>query len=394
MSILASRRLFAGVVLGTATCLAALVEPLPAQTPAPERGAYVVRLGRDTIAAERFTRTAERLEGRLVVRAPRTATRDYVATLAPDGRITRYEVRYGQPGVAAPNTHAVADLSGDTAVVRIEQGDSVRTLRIAAPRGAVPLLGNSFALYDQATRQARAAGQDSVALAFVPLGASATSPLSVRRLRGDSIRLTTYAGPMRARVDAAGRLLMLDGTGSTAPLLVERANTLDLEALTTAWLAREQQGQAMGQLSPRDSLQATFGGATVTVNYGRPAKRGRTVFGELVPWNVVWRTGANQATHLRTDRDLMIGGAHVPAGSYTLFSLPTPEGWTLIINKQTGQWGTQYDAAQDLARVPMRRETLSTPMEQFTIGIEPQGQGALLWLAWDDTRASVPVVGH
>ncbi len=110
-----------------------------------------------------------------------------------------------------------------------------------------------------------------------------------------------------------------------------------------------------------------------------------------MPYGEVWRTGANAATAFTTDRDLEIGGAEVPAGSYTLFSIFTSESAQLIINRQTGQWGTMYDESQDLVRVNLTPETLAESVERFTISIEPSGDGAVLLLIWDTTRFSVPL---
>jgi hypothetical protein len=111
-----------------------------------------------------------------------------------------------------------------------------------------------------------------------------------------------------------------------------------------------------------------------------------------VPYGVVWRTGANEATHFRTDRDLTIGTVRVPHGTYTLWTIPAPDGWTLIINRQTRQWGTDYDKTQDLAQIPMTVAPLGAPVEQFTIAIEPNRNGSgVLTLRWDTTRASVPI---
>jgi DUF2911 family protein len=143
--------------------------------------------------------------------------------------------------------------------------------------------------------------------------------------------------------------------------------------------------------SPRDSAVASFGDAKLSVDYGRPYKRGREIFGGLVPWNRVWRTGANAATTFVTSRDLEIGGQAVPAGSYTLYTVPAPTGWKLIINKQTGQWGTAYDESQDLARIDMKVDRVATPVEQFTIELAPSGSAGVMNLVWDTTRASVPI---
>ena len=99
---------------------------------------------------------------------------------------------------------------------------------------------------------------------------------------------------------------------------------------------------------------------------------------------------ANAATQFRTDRTLALGSLVVPAGTYTLWTLPTPSGWQLIVNRQTGQWGTDYDASQDLGRVPMTAATLPAPVEVFTIAVEPRGAGGILSLSWDRTRVQVP----
>jgi hypothetical protein len=146
-------------------------------------------------------------------------------------------------------------------------------------------------------------------------------------------------------------------------------------------------------LSPRDSTVRVVGDAHIAVDYGRPSKRHRKeIFGALVPYGVIWRTGANEATHLRTDRDLMIGTLRVPRGTYTLWTIPERDQWTLIVNRQTGQWGTEYDSTQDLGRVTMEVAPLQEPLEQFTIELDATSNaGAVLRMSWDTTQASVPI---
>jgi len=146
-------------------------------------------------------------------------------------------------------------------------------------------------------------------------------------------------------------------------------------------------------LSPRDTARLTLAeGRQVMVDYGRPLMRGRRIMGELVPWGRPWRTGANAATTFVTDVDLQIGTTVVPRGTYTLYTLPSPNRWMLIVNRQTGQWGTQYEPARDLARIPMRRTTLPRPVEQFTIDLQPVQPGRFeMVMSWENTRVSVPV---
>ena len=107
----------------------------------------------------------------------------------------------------------------------------------------------------------------------------------------------------------------------------------------------------------------------------------------------MWRTGANITTQLTSDRDLSIGGTAIPAGTYSLYTIPRPEGWTLVVNRQTGESGREdtYDAARDVARIPMQVRSLDAPVEMLTIRLEPAGDGAVLRVAWERTEAWVPI---
>jgi Protein of unknown function (DUF2911) len=131
-------------------------------------------------------------------------------------------------------------------------------------------------------------------------------------------------------------------------------------------------------------------GKTVHVDYASPRMRGRKIFGGLVPYGEVWRAGANEATTFVIDTNVKIGGKEVPAGSYTLFTLPNPDSWQLIISKQTGEWGIPYPGAQyDFARVPMQVSKLPSPLENFTISFDSNGSTCTMRLDWEMTRASV-----
>ena len=172
------------------------------------------------------------------------------------------------------------------------------------------------------------------------------------------------------------------------------SRTVVLSALCTAavcvvpFAAQAQNAPAPKQiLSPRDTTRATVGSANVLVDYGRPSKRGRVIFGGLVPYDSVWRTGANAATTLVTDKALVIGGVDVPAGTYTIYSIPSTTAPKLIINKQTGQWGTVYKMDMDLARVPMTVATLPASVEKFEIAIKD----GKLHLIWDTTDEWVSI---
>jgi hypothetical protein len=141
--------------------------------------------------------------------------------------------------------------------------------------------------------------------------------------------------------------------------------------------------------SPHETVKASIDGASVTVTYGRPTMKGRKIFGGLVPYGQVWRTGADEATILETDKALMFGPIHVNPGRISLYSLVDEKTWKLVLNRQVGQWGTEYNQGQDIARLDMRTEKLAKPVEQLTISIEknPAGKGGLLIVQWESMKA-------
>jgi hypothetical protein len=144
------------------------------------------------------------------------------------------------------------------------------------------------------------------------------------------------------------------------------------------------------RVSPHETTELTINGKKITVTYGRPSMKKRKIMGELVPFGQVWRTGADEATMLKTDADLTIGNLAVPKGSYAIFTLPTQSGWKLIVNKVAEQFGAfTYDEKQDLGRVDMKVGKTSAPIEQFTITLAKSGNGGVMKLEWENTSASV-----
>ncbi len=148
---------------------------------------------------------------------------------------------------------------------------------------------------------------------------------------------------------------------------------------------------AQQMASPRGTARFSFAdGKKIEISYGRPYMRGRKIMGGLVPYGEEWRTGANEATSFDTQADLNVAGTKVPAGSYTLFTLPSEGEWKLIVSKRTGEWGIPYPGAQyDLARIAMKKQALSTPVEQLTISFEKQGAGGRMNIDWERTRVWV-----
>ena len=147
-----------------------------------------------------------------------------------------------------------------------------------------------------------------------------------------------------------------------------------------------------GKPSPAASAACDLSGKSIKTDYSSPRMKGRKIYGGLVPFGEVWRTGANEATTFVTSADVVVGGKTVPAGSYTIFTVPGADKWTLIINKKTGEWGIPYKYESDeLVRVDMNVSKLPAPVENFTIAYDKSAGGCTLRIDWETTRASVNI---
>lgn len=376
-------------LLPTLALLAALP---PAASPAAaqeaERGGFVARLGTDTLAVERFTRSGNRLEGERLVRSPQATLIRYSADLDGKGRVTRFEAALLPAGRldGPPNWTGTLEFDGRKAVGIFRRGGEADTARIEARADLVPMLTHSYALVDQMVRQAKRKGGGRQALGMVYPGQAGATGTWVAPHAGDSVAIGSFHDATAwGLLDREGHLRGYDARGTVVKVVAERVPEPDIAAVARAFAAEEAARGPAGPVSPRDTARATLGQARIMVDYSRPARRGRVIFGGLVPWDSVWRTGADAATQFRTTRPLRLGGTSLPAGTYTLWTVPGREGATLLVNRQSGQWGTDHDATQDFARIPLTVGTLPEPVERFTIALVPRGTQAELRLSWDTT---------
>ena len=362
-----------------------------ASASAADTGSFVVRLGQDTTGVERYTRAPARLVVEQVGRAPRVLQRLFTYDYEK-GALVKFSMVVTPPGSSTPTQTIEGTFGPDSARLRIQSGSApVQNVALVLPPGTlVTALSSPWAGYEGLLMRLVKERRDSLRTTMYPLGGTTTTWISLHRLGRDSIAISNGRNDRyHVRVDKDGRILGVLPIAGTARYSVERVASLDLPALAAGFAAREQAGAGIGTLSPRDSVVTTVAGAALWIDYGRPGKRGRVIFGDVVPYGEVWRTGANAATQLRTDKALDFGGTVVPAGFYTLWAVPAPGGWKLRFNSETGQWGTAHKPDKDLYTVAMQVSSLPAAVERFTISVDPSAEGGTLNMDWDTTRASV-----
>jgi hypothetical protein len=286
----------------------------------------------------------------------------------------------------------IVDFGDDSLHITIRRGDSTRTVAVGvAGKLVMPWTLVTAGMYEQLFMAALKRPGDSVVVAQYTPGLVSLGRTVVRRMKLDSVSMTLFDLPILARVErTTGRLLAVSGERTTDKFVMERVATApNLAPLTERFTATERQKGVAKTMSPHDTVRATVGVAQLRVDYGRPSLRGRKVLGNptIVPFDSVWRTGADAATQFTTTASLSLGGVELMPGTYSLWTMPTKNGAQLIVNRQHGQWGTEYDPALDVGRGDFKTELLTTPVEQFTIRVVPgTGNSGSLVLEWEKFR--------
>ena len=370
-----------------------------------EQYGFVTTLGRDTISVENVTHQGHEVTIEAVDRFPRLRERKGTVSLNDDGSIRKIVMDIHTPSEpdSTRDRHVEATVANN--VVRLWKRDKTGTIRRDFPTGGtiamahVPQLYSLYELdFAAALKKARSANDTVRFRQFYIDREFDNFPLHRGFVRfvapgKAEIRHDWLSGIGEATIDSAGHLLSYNGSRTTYDVRVQRIDThSDLESLGTRFLAAEVQAGGVKSLSVRDTLRTKIGAAGFTVDYGRPLTRGRAILGNVVRHNAVWRTGANAATQFTTSAAIILGTLQVPAGSYTLWTVPRIDGADLIVNKQTGQWGTDYNSALNLGRTPLLTETIDTPLEKFTISITSRdAQHGELVIAWDSFRWRAPI---
>jgi hypothetical protein len=386
------------VVRACATIALALPVALGAQT-----RVFIMKLGSDTIGIERVVRTGNKIEGVMVRHLPTNSMLKYTLTLAKDGRVESYEQGSyradGTPAPANPQTGAATvglkmTFVGDTVIRDVPTNGQPSIRRTTVPKGTVPQIGGSWFGNELQVAAVRKYGKANI-ISFAANATAAVSP-DIRIVTNDSAEIVTQGFRVGVRTDKHGLLVHGDGSLTTQKIDVTVTKDADVVAIAAAWASKDVAGQAPAPTNTPDSVVATVGSAHIVILYSRPARRGRELWGKLVPFDTTWRLGADFATQLKTDADLNIGGTKVAAGTYTLWLLPSQGQSFLIVNTKLQDprdptrrlWGTQWDPANDIAKIPVEKHlNLPTEEERFHMFIDH----GMLMMHWGNSGYGVSI---
>ena len=390
-------------------CLYTLTLLTSCHTAPAKRYGFLATLGRDTISLEDITSQGNTLTSDEVDRFPRVHIRHTLIKLYDDGSIRHLEMEIHTPSAPAGqrDRKVVADVVNNK--VHLSKTDSTGTVnRDFATGGSivvahVPQMYSLYELYFAAAARKSAAANLPVRTPVqmrqfyidrefdrFPLGYATVI------LTGNGKAEITHdwlSGTGDATLDSSGSMLGYSGGRSTYKVEVKQLSAPpDVKGIADRFAAVETAGGMVKSLSVRDTTRAEVGNTTLTIDYGRPLSRGRTLLGDVIPYDRVWRTGANEATQFTTSTPIRLCGMQVPAGTYSLFTAPHTGGVDLIVNKQTGEWGTEYNGSLDLGTARLTSEAVTDPVEEFTISIVPaDSRHGKLVFEWGSFRWTAPI---
>lgn len=378
------------IILNAFYLLISAVVLLPAcnHKPASEKYGFITMLGNDTISVEAVSRTGNVVTTDAVDRFPRLRVRHTVIDLDTNGSIRHLEMDIHTPSEppAQQDRHVIANVTGSKVHMTKKDGSGTVVRDFASDSAIIVAhVPQSYALYEL---YFVAALKNKQALHLVsgtpvkmrqfyidrefdrfPLGDVTVTPLDNNKLE---ITHDWLSGTGEASMDSSFHLLSYNGDRTTYKVKVQRLVVPpDVKSFAGRFEKLEINNGPVKQLSVRDSTKAQIGNAILSIDYGRPLLRGRTLLGDVIPYDRVWRTGANAATNFTTTQPITLAGMQVPAGKYTLWTVPHSDGVDLIVNRQNGQWGTEYNSTMNLGIVRMNSETVTKPVEEFTISILP-----------------------
>lgn len=360
----------------------------PAQNKRQDSGYIIYTLGKDTIEITHYRLTGDDFTTTVVQRANSNVTK-LKGRFFPNGEL-QYMEGYKYKPVIGKDSLLLGTFrlyqKGDSTYIEEKSGDII-SRRKTADRVMVsywPYVQMSVILANYVPKSVGDSIAGNHVVGDLPPAKFVIKRISDRKLTAKS----RVMGPFTLYLNEKGKVESLDAIGSSYNVKGTIVPHLNLDSIILSYARREEKFGPFGWPNKYDSVQAVIGNSDIKINYTRPSMRGRVIFGEVVPWNRYWRTGANRATKITLNHALNFSGKILPAGAYSVFTMPSQTGWTMMFNKEVNIWGTDYNSDYDILRVPMQVEQLKDPVELMTIEVVATAKGGAINVIWERTKAS------
>lgn len=352
-------------------------------------GYFLISLGEDTIGIEHYKTKGPEVEGEVLLRVSQKTLRRYSLQYKEDGKLKLLELqdRALDDQNTLVNSYSM-HAQGDTIEFEFSsRGGKVNKITRTGGVNIVGLGVPPFAMYEKLIETFHQ--KEGEGMGFISPLTDALE-LKVKQVgEGKYLLHNSFIRNLAITVNANGELESVDGFGNAQ--LSFRAKRLDPtegKAMMESWIT-DPALPLVQIVSPTKKESYPIGNAIISLTYGSPSTRGRKIFGGLIPFGKVWRTGADWATHIEFDKPLRFGEKIVDAGTYTLYTIPDPDHWQFLLNKQTGQWGVLYDEQHEVLRLSMETRKVPEICEQLSISVEEAGSRGAIVIRWDDVESKM-----
>ncbi len=361
-----------------------------------DSGILTIMLGKDTTAIQRFEINGDSFRTKVIFKPNGISLIEGSGVFTSDGNLksmTSKAYKVSATGELLPNQETTITTTQDSTFIKVEEGGLASRTKysgacIVANDGGII----SFYLFPYWGFYSPKDVNDSLVGNQLSGPTGGKRKFVIRRTSENSLQVgSSLMGSVTLNLDKENKLVSIDGTGSSLNITGSVVRNVDFDSLTLAQIDQQMKYGIMPPRTTRDTLVYKNGKLELTINYWQPSVRNRKIFGSVVPWNRFWRAGANNATEIMLNTPLYFKGQKLDSGKYTVFVLPkeSPDQWTLMFNKKTGIWGTDYESSYDILRVPMKTEVLPTLVEKLLFSVEPTQTGGAIKIEWENTKASV-----
>ena len=349
---------------------------------------FVATLGTDTVIVETYNMLPNHLYGKAFLRYPEDRIGVFDFRFYPDGSIQYYSISYMKPDssyVTSSGTQGVfceKDTCTWFSSERDRKGEYVNR-HLAKQMDFIGGWTPTLSLIEWNCMRLIKSGKQSLPITML------NDYIGVRHVavsKGNDNTMI-FGGDFleyaKIKSTPEGRILAYDGTATPWNYIVTKLKPINVDEMAK----RISKKAKIGDPSPKSKVNFAIANDTIDLSYSRPFKRGRKIFGGVVPFDSVWRTGAGDPTKINLPYDIQFGKIAIPKGEYCLYSIPGKSGWTLIFNTDFKKWPTEPNRSKDFALVPLQVRKAVQPTDQLTITIDPVKGGGIIKIIWDETEA-------
>jgi len=365
-----------------------------AQEPHNKKGCLIYTLGKDTTAIGNYELNGYNFSLTVADLTEAVTVSKLKGTFFPNGELQSVEGNMYKPIPGKePQLLSTYKLYYDSnsTFIEIRRNNTVIKRKYPAKIMVANSLGGYTLVYMPALLVNFAPGKNGDSLLSHHIVFNSARDFIIRKTGDGNFSIgSSVMGIFTLSLDKKDNLRSVDGIGTSWNIKGTVVPLLNMDSVITSNLTKDQVNPHIAITNRLDSVQMTSGGAAIKIRYSRPSVRGRVIFGEVVPYDRCWRTGADAATKLTLSQPIYFNGKELPAGEYSIFTMPSKNGWTIMFNKQPNIWGTEYKAENDVLRVPMSVEVLQERVELLTIEVVQADKGGRIEVSWEKLKVSVP----